>query len=113
MIPRISLGNIVISRKAWFIKVNQIPKQEEGFVALYEWLTQMGIDTQVFVKAVYFEKTGDALIKPQYISFMNPLFIDVFYKMIEGYQNLIFEEVYPKPEQGMDYTSEYIYEVSK
>lgn len=113
VIPRISLGNIVISRKAWFMKVNQIPKQEEGFVALYEWLTQMGIDTQVFVKAVYFEKTGDALIKPQYISFMNPLFIDVFYKMIEGYQNLIFEEVYPKPEQGMDYTSEYIYEVSK
>lgn len=113
VIPRISMGNIVISRKAWFIKVNQIPKQEEGFVALYEWLTQMGIDTQVFVKAVYFEKTGDDLIKPQYISFMNPLFIDVFYKMIEGYQNLIFEEVYPKPEQGMDYTSEYIYEVSK
>lgn len=58
VIPRILLGNIVISRKAWFIKVNQIPKQEEGFVALYEWLTQMGIDTQVFVKAVYFEKTG-------------------------------------------------------
>ncbi len=54
VIPRISLGNIVISRKAWFMKANQISKKVEKCVALYEWLTQMGIDTQVFRESSLF-----------------------------------------------------------
>ena len=33
--------------------------------------------------------------------------------MIEGYECLIFEEIYPKMEQSVDYTKEYIYELTK
>ncbi len=47
---------------------------------LHRW----GLIRKSFEKVVYFEKTGDDWIKPQYISFMNDLFIDVIYNMIGG-----------------------------
>lgn len=127
--PRISIGNLVLSRRKWIIPVSMIPKQENGmnefsyFMKINYWLQDHNLPYEIFMRQElneYYNKVfngerGDnidmTLRKPQYINFHNPQLVRLFEKAMGDIEYFIFEETLPTVEKGKD-VREYIIEIS-
>lgn len=94
MLPRIVYDNsIILQRKSWHVPASALPKREnetdwEYFHKVNSWKDQYNIPEEMFVTE------GEE--KPQYISYSNPLLLQVFEKIIEKTKKeLIITEMSP------------------
>lgn len=121
--PRIVYDQcIVLQRKTWFIPRERLPGKEPGetqwayFLRVDKWRRELKIPDEVFVYAADRRhrqtsppgKSGQAPgrddYKPQYISFANPLLIDLFEKLIKRVpQALKVVEMLPNSRQLLEF----------
>lgn len=95
-IPRVDIDNkIIIQRKSWFIPKELLPVKESHesqssyFIRVNEWRIKNKLPDELFIKIVYPQERSDLDeeilkelgrddYKPQYISFDNPFFVEIF-----------------------------------
>jgi hypothetical protein len=102
VLDRHLLGQIVYVRKRWTFAPKQLLAMTEGngevaaYAAVNRWRLSKGIPDLVFVQ----EPRALARLKPQYIDFSSPSFIQIFRSILKGAtQALTLEEALPVPEQ--------------
>ena len=115
-LPRITYENsVIIRRKTWRIKTSAIPLQQASesdydyFVRINDWRFEHGLPTNIFLflrKRSFIVKTTvgngkkDGLnddYKPQFISFEQPLLIDLLKRLLSRAGDyLILEEMLPE-----------------
>lgn len=116
LLPRIVFeGGLVLRRKGWLVGTAAVPAQghaeteAEYFLRLQRWRIAEGLPQQVFVflKSPYLQvpaKKGQLHrddYKPQYISFVQPLLVAVFRKMLNrAGEQIYLEEVLPDASSG-------------
>ncbi|PWV48832.1 lantibiotic dehydratase [Chitinophaga sp. S165] len=110
--PRITFEkHIILRRKAWVIKAHSIPQQESNetdaayYLRLNKWHAESGIPDRVFlflksyaIPATKEEKSNMAKddYKPQYISFIQPVMVNLFKKLLSRAGQYIYvEEMLP------------------
>ncbi|MBC9911745.1 lantibiotic dehydratase [Chitinophaga varians] len=114
-LPRIVFeGRLVLRRQSWLIRLDSIPApvntetEADYFLRLQRWLLAQQLPQQVFVflKSPYIPAAAAKGqlhrddYKPQYISFVQPLLVSVFRKMISrAGEYLYLEEVLPDASQ--------------
>lgn len=120
--PRIVYDNsIIVQRKGWVIPYESIPKRESGqsdslyYITINQWRKKLEIGAEAFIninpKKSYetdsIQKLGRDDYKPQYLNFENPLFINLFEKLISKKPTLIkIEEMLPNSSQLAKITNE-------
>lgn len=118
--PRIVYDEtVIIRRKSWKLKTSAIPVQGatetsfEFYLRINEWRISSGLPERSFVflrKKAILLKTDDKAgladdYKPQYISFGQPLLVEMFKKLLQRAGNHIyFEEMLPDPFINKDMT---------
>jgi hypothetical protein len=109
--PRVSYADtIVLRRKTWQIRTTVIPipqKDESGldyFTRLNSWRSEHGLPERIFLFLRKRSKRQDKKAgldddyKPQLISFLQPLMIELLKKLItRAGEYIYFEEVLPEP----------------
>ncbi|MCY9160071.1 lantibiotic dehydratase family protein [Bacillus atrophaeus] len=112
VIPRISVGSVVISRKTWMISKEQFPLPKscmtdiEYMDYLNQWRSQLGIPPYFFVRVARYTENyndmfhngnyKDAERKPQYIDLRIHLLIREFERYLSrGHDALEIEEMLP------------------
>jgi hypothetical protein len=101
---RLSLQNLVLSRKRWMIPQAALPEkvgrltEAAAFAAINHWRSELGIPDRIFV----IEKVSRSpveVFKPQYIDFTSPLFVEIFRSILQAVSGVIkIEEVLPMTE---------------
>lgn len=117
-VPRITIDKLVVVRESWSFPVSELefirPKEEnERYLQVRRWMRNYGLPRFVFVRV-------PVEVKPLYLDFDSPIYVEIFIKMIrrmladdreEG--RVTLTEMLPTPEQvwlpdadGRSYTSE-------
>jgi hypothetical protein len=102
---RITVGNLVIQRKRWFIRSESIPSlgpsDEESYLQINLWRRRIGLPNSIYlIERVNNKESALAIFKPQYIDFGSPTFMDLFKAAIGDLGEkkfLIVEEALPLP----------------
>jgi hypothetical protein len=101
---RLTLGNLVVRRKRWFLTPNPLAGRLDGLsdaaaLAFIDgWRRKLGLpDRMVLIEKVH-HAIRDDFYKPQYLDFTSPLFVALFRTALrENGESLTFEEVLPEP----------------
>ncbi|MGH3897440.1 MAG: lantibiotic dehydratase [Pseudonocardiaceae bacterium] len=128
-VPRLCLGNVVITRATWVVGCGDAPLREKGESALSHlirvtrWLAEHGIPRQCFVRTI---PAGGAPInlgknrKPCYVDFSNQVFLRVFAQIAARPDlMLVFQEVLPTDDDllvtdgNAGYASECVFELDR
>jgi hypothetical protein len=120
VLPRIALGNLILERKAWCFRPNDLPapgKEQSDFdylSAVYRWRLQHGIPDRVFVRVQSAESTSDRSEqtedndlkfsrKPAYLDFSSLFSVQEFQHAItkmSASQVLVVTEMLPCPKDA-------------
>ncbi|MBA4536689.1 lantibiotic dehydratase [Bacillus aquiflavi] len=105
-IPRIYVGNTVISREKWLINTANLRrklKPDEWAVYVAKMFIEQQLPVEFFVKKysseeeqIDYAKMKKTEFKPQYINLYSPVFIKDFEKICSSHHYIILEEVYPR-----------------
>jgi len=99
--PRLVLGNLILSRKAWRIPTAALDPSHyltgrQFYEWINEWRTRHGLPGQVFFKGG--PKCGSRMRKPQFVDLSSPLFVRLFESSIKQSGSCIHvEEALPMP----------------
>jgi hypothetical protein len=104
---RLTLGNVVLLRKRWYIPTPALAGQVAGasdpaaFAAINRWRLERRLpDRVVFIEKIHHE-SGEERYKPQYLDFTSPSFVALFRAALkENAASLTFEEMLPLPESA-------------
>ena len=109
---RLSLHNLVLSRKRWMIPRAALPAKVGGsteaatFAAINHWRRELGIPDRIFI-IERVSRSPVEVFKPQYIDFTSPLFVDIFCSILQAAPDLIkieemlpLADAMPRDEQG-------------
>jgi hypothetical protein len=118
-LPRITLDQLVICRESWSfpaeeIKFAQLEDESERFLAARLWQQENGLPRYVFVKVA-------TEVKPCYLDFDSPIYVEIFGKLIRRAiageaesKSVVISEMLPRPDQlwlpgpdGQRYTCEF------
>ncbi len=98
---RLSLSNVILSRKRWIIDQAALPENlailngAAAFAAIDRWRSGLGIHDRVFV----IERISHSpveVFKPQYIDLTSPLFVEIFRSILQTSPAVIkIEEMQP------------------
>lgn len=123
---------LILQRKAWNVPENRLPYKKSDqndwdyFYFINEWRQQLGIPEETFIyimtkreiSNVVKSTSGNSISldhrKPQYINFSNPLFVDLFGRLLHKVSsNLTIEEMLPNSKQlfeinGKKHVTEFI-----
>jgi hypothetical protein len=98
---RLSLSNIILSRKRWIIDPAALPENLDGlnraaaFAAIDCWRRDLEIPDRAFVIERISQSPVEVL-KPQYIDFTSPLFVEIFRSILQAAPGAIkIEEMLP------------------
>jgi hypothetical protein len=102
---RLTLGNVVLLRKRWYVTGHGLDGLVEGapdaeaFAAINRWRLEREIpDRVVFIERIHHE-SGERRYKPQYLDFTSPSFTALFRASLrENAESLTFEEMLPVPD---------------
>src|SRR5262245_19201269 len=88
--PRISIDGLIISREAWRFQAAElefafIKDEGERFIAARRWTTKYGIPRFAFV-------VSPVEVKPFYVDFDSPIYVDIFAKVVRHTVQLGNEE---------------------
>lgn len=109
--PRVSIDKLVVSRERWRVKSADAAfawsgDEEERYRAARRWARELGLPRHVFVQS-------SPTVKPVYVDFDSPVFVDVLSRRIRGSSLLSVTEMLPGPDacwltdaDGQHYTSE-------
>lgn len=135
-IPRIRLGNLILSRQQWWIPKSEQPilkpnwEDATNLLELKKWRESHNIPKEVFIRlspGIYYTETNtkredwfkDALRKPQYIHFENVWLCNLFIKYNKlASQAYMLEEMFPNADQLFvisergKYVSEFVLELN-
>jgi hypothetical protein len=119
-IPRLKVGDIVISRKKWLLNVAQLRSKngtEERAFELTQLFLKDKLPTEFFIKKHMVEDEARDYVsmrrtafKPQYVNIRMPLYVKQFLKIIDQNNYVVLEEVYPAIEgyrKNLEYQVEY------
>jgi hypothetical protein len=117
-LPRVTVGNLVVCRESWSFPSSEMEfaffnDESERFVSARSWASLHNLPRFVFVKV-------PVEIKPFYLDFYSPIYVDIFTKMIRRTaesglpdQQISMTEMLPRADQtwlpgpdGRGYTSE-------
>jgi Lantibiotic dehydratase, N terminus len=105
LLPRLSIGNVVLRRRSWASATQDLCRQVEGlsparaFAAVDRWRRARGVPDQVFLA----RPAGVRTIrdKPLFIDFSSPIFVELFRRRLAAHEQLTMEEVLPSIEEGV------------
>jgi len=124
--PRIVLGSVVFTRRAWRVPINLLPRREAGetsfefFLRVDRWRREHGIPRETYVQLFVdrisaaapaekkapraFDRGTMNMRKPQFIDMESPLFVDLLAHLAAEAKDAnvyaaLFEERYPSAEQ--------------
>jgi hypothetical protein len=104
VLPRLSLGRLIILRQRWIIPLDRIPAwsqlEDEAFLSVQRWRRVHGIPTQCFlIEHVTADYTTRKVYKPQYIDFSSPELVALFLASIAtATEPITLEEAAPAPD---------------
>lgn len=103
--PRIRfLDNLIIQRKNWIISseflIGLINAKDENniFFSVNYIKSKLKLPDEIFIRVFIDSPINDVTdnYKPQYINFLSPLLVKLFYKIVKGASsNIQIEEIYP------------------
>jgi hypothetical protein len=106
VLDRHAIGDIVYRRRAWVFDVSGLSARfagltaESAFLAVNHWRLRHRILDSVFVAEPAAASGPDLRVKPQYINFTSPLFIEIFRSAISrDASRLWLTEALPAPDQ--------------
>jgi len=117
-LPRVKIDRLIVCRESWTLPVSEVEfayekDQAKRFLAARRWARDQGMPRSVFVKA-------PVEVKPFYVDFSSPIFVDIFAKVVRRTEKneseestITITEMLPTPDQvwlpdaeGQLYTSE-------
>src|SRR5699024_10191749 len=133
--PRIKLGNAILLRKQWWIKVNNLDEifsplkgRFEKFIKLKKWIRENQLPEKFYIKANLMSQFSnnentenfhyqDGMRKPQYIDTDSSHLVQVFFNQLNLFkESFIIEEALPSKDMlpvendGKKYMTEYLIE---
>lgn len=95
-IPRITIGDVALSRKSWLIYFNDFLEEDDltgTYSALFKFLTKHGLPDSFFIKVVNHQ--GEAG-KPIYVTMHSIYTVDYLMRSLQSdSEYLILQEIYP------------------
>jgi hypothetical protein len=106
VVDRHAIGGVVYKRRMWAFDVAELSARfaqlgvGPAFIAVDRWRRQHGIPDSVFLAEPAAGSGPDLRVKPQYVNFTSPLFIEIFRSAIgRNASRLWLTEALPAPDQ--------------
>lgn len=98
-VPRLTVGNIVLARRAWTVPSDAVPRpgpkrgEEHRLLAMARFCAERGLPTRFFAKS-------PAERKPIFVDTATPALLDALVRLAGTTERLSVTEVLPTPEQA-------------